>query len=103
MSDVDFDYAALREGFRHVVQADDAHQHAHATDRPVYPAHAAGQGFSHYGARIAAALEAVHSQGSARIQRRQQTAQSGITECDNFCVRDDHNAASFGAQQVGRV
>lgn len=46
MSDVDFDYAALREGFRHVVQADDAHQHAHAADRPVYPAHAAGQGLA---------------------------------------------------------
>ena len=59
MSNVDFDYEALREGFRHVVHADNEHQHAHAADRPVYPSQAAGQGFSHYGARIAAALEAV--------------------------------------------
>lgn len=103
MSNVDFDYEALREGFRHVVHADNEHQHAHAADRPFYPSQAAGQGFSHYGARIAAALEAVHAQGSARIYRRQQTAQSGIVECDNFCDRDDHNAAPFSAQQVGRV
>ncbi len=102
MNNVDFDYAALRERFQHVARADDAHHDAHVADRPAYPAQAAGQGFSHYGARIAAALEAVHAQGTARITRRRQTARSGIAECDHLCAQDEHNARPFGAQQVGQ-
>ena len=101
VSDLDFDSAAVRERFQHVVLADDAHRDAHLSDRPAYPAQAAGRGFSHYGARIAAALEAVHAQGSARISRRKQTAHAGIRECDHFCAQDERNAAPLGAQQLG--
>lgn len=93
MSDVYVDVAHASGVMRAAREEAQSRVDSHQADVPVFPACAAGRGFSGHAQRLQAAFDRVHVRGTARLHGVAATAQAAI---DQFAAVDTADAASAG-------
>lgn len=103
MSDIEFDFGDLARRFAGVVSEAQEQGAVHKSSPPEYAQTAAGRGFTEHGARIASALERIHTQGAWRIANMEATSAAASRQFHQLLSGDEGTASDLGELLRGEL